>query len=196
MGERAATADARVGLTTDAEKRRMMRRGVITGGELVRLAGPLEQGGKPVAVAAARSIRPIVDWGLAGFFFALAMLGVILPGLPTTPFLLLMCHFLIRVSPALHAKAMAWPVVGGPLRDWHQQQGVRPRVRVIACMMVLLLVGTTLWFGTLPLIVKVVIGLAAGCGLYIITRLPTARPESFASLSRASLTGCCNPNRL
>lgn len=153
-----------------------MRRGVMTGGELVRLAGPLEQGGQPVAVTPAGSIRPIVDWGLAGFFFALAMLGVVLPGLPTTPFLLLMCHFLIRVSPSLHAKAMAWPVVGGPLRDWHHQQGVRPRVRVTACTMVLLLVGATLWFGTLPLVAKAVIVLAAGCGLYIITRLPTARP--------------------
>lgn len=153
-----------------------MKRGVISGGELVRLAGPRGRGDNSVAVAPAWSIRPIVDWGLAGFFFALAMLGVVLPGLPTTPFLLLMCHFLIRVSPSLHAKAMAWPVVGGPLRDWHYQQGVRPRVRVTACTMVMLLVGTTLCFGTLPLIVKAVVVLAAVYGLYIITRLPTASP--------------------
>lgn len=62
-----------------------------------------------------------LDWFMAGLLFTLAMFGVVLPGIPTTPFLLLMCYFLLRVSPALHDKAMPWPVVGGPLRDWRDQ---------------------------------------------------------------------------
>lgn len=120
-------------------------------------------------------VRQMVYWTLAGFFFSLAMIGVVLPGIPTTPFLLLMCHFLIRVSPALHARAMAWPVVGGPLRDWHDQHGVRTSVRITACTMVLLLVSATLVFGSLPMIVKMVIVCAAIYGISVVIRLPTAR---------------------
>ncbi len=126
----------------------------------------------------AMGVRQAVDWSLAGLFFSLAMVGVVLPGIPTTPFLLLMCHFLLRVSPSLHAKAMAWPIVGGPLRDWHQQRGIRRGVRVTACTMVLLLVGATLLFSTLPLIVKAVVVAAAGYGLYIISRLPAAHTQT------------------
>ncbi len=129
-------------------------------------------------VAPAVGVRQMVDWSLAGFFFTLAMIGVVLPGIPTTPFLLLMCHFLIRVSPSLHAKAMAWPVVGRPLRDWHHQHGVRRSVRVTACTMVSLLVGSTLAFGTLPLIAKAVILVAAAYGLFVIVRLPAAKVSS------------------
>ncbi len=127
-------------------------------------------GGRP-----AHRLKRLVYWTLAGFFFALAMIGVVLPGIPTTPFLLLMCYFLIRVSPTLHAKAMAWPVVGGPLRDWRDQGGVRLSVKFTAYTMVTLLVGVTLLLGTLGTNIKLAILLAAMYGVSVVVRLPTAR---------------------
>ncbi|MCA9047666.1 MAG: YbaN family protein [Planctomycetaceae bacterium] len=118
--------------------------------------------------------RPVY-WALAAFFFALAMIGVVLPGIPTTPFLLLMCYFLIRVSPSLHAKAMEWPVVGGPLRDWRDQGGVRRRTKLTACIMVTLLVGATLLLGTLAIKSKLAILLVAIYGVSVVARLPTVK---------------------
>jgi len=114
-------------------------------------------------------------WSGASFFFSLAMIGVVLPGIPTTPFLLLMCYFLVRVSPELHAKALQWPVVGEPLRDWHNQGGVRPHVKAIAVAMVTTLVGTTLVFSELSLALKLFIAAAATYGIYFVLRLPTAK---------------------
>ncbi|QDV62548.1 YbaN family protein [Crateriforma conspicua] len=122
-------------------------------------------------------------WFAAVFFFVLAMIGVVLPGIPTTPFLLLMCYFLIRVSPAMHAKAMAWPVVGGPLRDWRDQGGVRSGVKVLAIAMVTLLVGSTLLFSPLNIAIKTVILLAAFYGIWFVWRLPTARSSRDAMRS-------------
>jgi uncharacterized membrane protein YbaN (DUF454 family) len=119
----------------------------------------------------------IVYWLMAGLFFSLAMIGVVLPGIPTTPFLLLMCYFLIRVSPSLHAKVMAWPVVGGPLRDWRDQGGVRRNVKGLAYTMVTLLVGSTLVLSDLPVQIKFVIVCAASFGIYVVARLPIARDD-------------------
>lgn len=144
-----------------------------------RHVSQIEARSAPVGVSDA--IRPVhglkrlVYWTLAGFFFVLAMIGVVIPGIPTTPFLLLMCYFLIRVSPALHAKAMAWPVVGGPLRDWRDHGGIRTNVKITACTMVALLVGTTLLLGTLATNIKLVIFSAAVYGVSVVVRLPTAR---------------------
>ncbi|QDS94834.1 Inner membrane protein YbaN [Roseimaritima multifibrata] len=124
-----------------------------------------------------RGVKRILYWMLAFLFFALGMIGVVLPGIPTTPFLLLMGYFLLRVSPSLHAKAMAWPVVGGPLRDWRDQGGVRPNVKRLAYTMVAVLVGSTLVFSNLPLSLKAVILGAALFGVSVVARLPVARDD-------------------
>ena len=118
-------------------------------------------------------LRALVYWVLAAFFFALAMIGVVMPGIPTTPFLLLMCYFLIRVSPALHAKALRWPVVGGPLRDWREKGGVTIGVKATAVFMVTVLVGSTLVFGHLTWTIKAVIFVAACYGIIVVLRLKT-----------------------
>ena len=128
-------------------------------------------------VETARGAKRLLYWLMAGVFFLLAMLGVVLPGIPTTPFLLLMCYFLLRVSPAMHAKAMAWPLVGGPLRDWRDQGGVRRSVKHLAYGMVTLLVGTTLIFSPLSVMLKTIIASAAIYGLSVVARLPLARNE-------------------
>lgn len=120
-----------------------------------------------------RGVRRIVYWFLAGFFFLLAMIGVVLPGIPATPFLLLMCFFLIRVSPRLHARVLAWPVVGEPLRDWQEHKGVRRRVKFIACTMVAILIGPTLIWGGLPPAAKLLILCVGLYGISVVLRLPT-----------------------
>ena len=114
------------------------------------------------------------------------MIGVILPGIPTTPFLLLMGYFLLRVSPSLHAKAMAWPVVGGPLRDWRDQGGVRRNVKRLVYSMVTLLVGSTLVYSELPVAIKSVIACAAVYGIYVVARLPIAHDSLRAQRTRST----------
>ncbi|TWT52256.1 YbaN family protein [Allorhodopirellula solitaria] len=137
-------------------------------------------------VEPAHGAKRVLYWILSGFFFMLAMVGVVLPGLPTTPFLLLMCYFLLRVSPTLHAKAMTWPVVGGPLRDWQDQGGVRPNVKCLAYAMVTILVGSTLIFSSLPIVVKTLILAAAIYGISVVARLPVARSDQAARDDRTS----------
>jgi uncharacterized membrane protein YbaN (DUF454 family) len=118
-----------------------------------------------------------MNWGGASLFFSLAMIGVVLPGVPTTPFLLLMCYFLARASPEWHAKALQWPLVGEPLRDWHDQGGVRWQVKALAIAMVTALVGSTIVFSPLNLPSKLLIMAAAVIGIYVVIRLPTAKDD-------------------
>ena len=125
------------------------------------------------SAGAVTGLRKLVFIVLAVFFFILGMIGVALPGIPTTPFLLLMSYFLIRVPPALNQKVLAWPLVGKPIRDWQEKGGVRPRVKVTAYAMVTLLVGLSLVLSSLTWPFKSAVFLAAIVGVYVVYRLPT-----------------------
>lgn len=72
-------------------------------------------------------------WTLfAWFCVALALLGVVIPGLPTTPFVLLAAWAASRGNRRLHAWLLEHPRLGPPLRDWEQQRAVTTRAKVIA----------------------------------------------------------------
>lgn len=69
---------------------------------------------------------------LAYLSLALAMVGVVLPGLPTVPFLLLAAWFSARGSERLHGWLYAHPHFGKLLIDWESQRAISRSSKVIA----------------------------------------------------------------
>ncbi len=113
--------------------------------------------------------------GIAFGFLGLGFLGAFLPGLPTTPFLLLTSYFLVRSSPRLHAKVLKMPIVGRFLADWREKRGIRPRVKVLAFVIVLAVLAISLSVSLLPTFAKVTIASLGAIGLTVIYRLPTIK---------------------
>ncbi len=74
---------------------------------------------------------------LAYFFLALAIVGVLLPGLPTVPFLLLTAWFAARGSDRLHRWLYAHPHLGKLLIDWEQQRAVSRTSKILAVLMLM-----------------------------------------------------------
>lgn len=87
---------------------------------------------------------------MAGITFVLAVIGVILPGIPTTPFLLLTSYHLLRSSHRLHNRLLESKVFGPLLRDWHVHRGVRPGVKTKSLVVMALIVGATVYLSGLP----------------------------------------------
>jgi uncharacterized protein len=108
----------------------------------------------------------------AGFFFVLALLGAILPGLPTTPFLLLTSYFLVRTSPQLNSALLRSRFFGPILRDWQRHRGVRPHVKVQSIVLVVITLAITLYFSGLTLALKGVVVALGLVGILVILRLP------------------------
>lgn len=109
----------------------------------------------------------------------LAYLGAILPGLPTTPWVLLAGYCFSRSSPRLERWLKRSPVFGRLLRDWEEHRGIRLSVKVVAVCLVITVVTASITFGGLPVWVKCVIGGLAAVGVCtIVFVVPTVRPKA------------------
>jgi hypothetical protein len=74
---------------------------------------------------------------IACLFLLLAVVGVMLPGLPTVPFLLLAAWFSARGSERLHKWLYAHPQLGRLLIDWETQKAISRKSKVVAVLMLL-----------------------------------------------------------
>ena len=122
--------------------------------------------------------KPVVlIWRCLGLLFvAIGCAGVVLPVLPTTPFMLLALWAFAKGSPALHAWLITHPNFGPPLQDW-TRYGVIPRqAKTVAISVMLISLGVTIYSGAAgPVVLGLVIALMlAGAG-FILSR-PSDRP--------------------
>ena len=74
-------------------------------------------------------------WAALGLIcVALAIVGVVLPLLPTVPFLLLAAFFFARSSSRLHHWLLSHPNFGPLITDWNQSGTIRPRAKRLATL--------------------------------------------------------------
>ena len=106
---------------------------------------------------------------------ALGALGVVLPILPTTPFVILAAWCFARSHPALAQRLYGHPRFGRLLSDWRDQGAIPLRAKICALAALAVSYGVCVWLvdsPTPPFILAAVMGSVA---LYIVTR-PRPRP--------------------
>jgi len=113
----------------------------------------------------------------AGICLMLAALGAVLPGLPTTPFLLLASYLLIRSSPRLHQKLRNNRLFGPLLRDWETKRAVKRSVKIWSLVVVAVFLSLSLYLSVFPWYLKAIVLTAATIGIYVICRLPEIKAE-------------------
>jgi uncharacterized membrane protein YbaN (DUF454 family) len=114
---------------------------------------------------------PRLLWTVFGWVaLVLGIIGVLLPVMPTTPFILLAAFAFGRGSPAMRRRLEQNRHFGPAIRDWESNGAIRPRHKVLACtLMACSLVGAAiLGLGVAVLAIQgVVMGAVA---VFILTR--------------------------
>ena len=74
-------------------------------------------------------------WATLGLLcVGLGLVGIVLPLLPTVPFMLLAAFFFARSSERLHNWLITHPTFGPPIVDWQSSGAINPRIKRIATL--------------------------------------------------------------
>ncbi len=123
--------------------------------------------------------------GLGYVSLALGVLGIALPVLPTTPFIILAAWCFARSKPALADWLYNHPRFGRYLTLWRDQGAIPRRGKILALSALAASYAFTVWLTQsryVPIILAVVMGSVA---LYIVTR-PLPRETSEAEVPESS----------
>jgi uncharacterized membrane protein YbaN (DUF454 family) len=122
-----------------------------------------------------RALRWLL-WLAGTVSLGLGIVGVVLPGLPTTPFVLLAAACYARASPRLHRWLREHRFFGPMVRDWETHRSLTRRSKRIAQGSMLVMVGISAWgLRERPVLLAVVL-VAALIGVWVVARIPTREP--------------------
>jgi uncharacterized protein len=106
----------------------------------------------------------------------LGVLGIIMPILPTTPFLILAVWSFSRSSPALAEKLRNHPLAGPYIRAWQDHGAIPTKAKGLAIIMMSGMGAYVVLYADLPTWTKAaIITVLAAVAIYILTR-PSAPP--------------------
>ena len=128
---------------------------------IARVAGELENFG----------VRRLIYLGVGWLSLGMAIAGVILPILPTTPMLLVAVWAFGRSSPELAERIRSHRIFGPPIRDWQDNGVISLKAKALA-LGIMTLMGAWLWqYSGLPIwLVLPIIGIMAGAAVYVASR--------------------------
>ena len=114
----------------------------------------------------------LVYKGLAGVCIFLGIIGVFLPLLPTTPFLLLAAWLSMRSSPRLNQWLLRHPRLGPPLQQYLSERSISPAICRRALLVLWSGMALAIWLAPLlPIkVMLVVIALCVSTWLLILVR--------------------------
>lgn len=110
-------------------------------------------------------------WLIGGWVaLVLGAIGVVLPVLPTVPFLLVAVWCFARSSPALRERILAHPVYGPPIRAWMDRGEIPRRAKLWAVGAMTGGVMLGLWLGLPGRLVAVQAAASLAVGIFLVTR--------------------------
>lgn len=133
------------------------------------------------AARPARSRLERVGWASIGLLFvAVAAVGVVLPGLPTTPFLLVAAACFVRSSQRLYDRLLANPTFGPLVRDYREGKGIPRRAKAWALGTMAVFVAVSV-FVVIPadrLGLRLTVTGVAAYGALFLLRIPTKAEDA------------------
>jgi uncharacterized membrane protein YbaN (DUF454 family) len=116
---------------------------------------------------------------ISGFLFlAIAVLGIFLPLLPTTPFALLAAGCFARSSEKWHRWMQNNATFGPMITNWERERCVSCRVKLVAMLSMLLVGGYSVFFGVESRTAQIAGGILVLVGFITVNSIATCKRSS------------------
>jgi uncharacterized membrane protein YbaN (DUF454 family) len=83
---------------------------------------------------------------LGTIFLGVGVVGIVVPGLPTTPFLLLAAGLYMRSSDRLYNWLLSTSICGKRIRRWQEKRGMTIREKVLTILMMWSMIAVSVIF--------------------------------------------------
>lgn len=84
-------------------------------------------------------------WLAGAVSLALGIIGIFLPVLPTTPFILLTAACWAKASPRFHRRLKAHRTFGSIIHNWETHRAVPRKAKILSAVMMAISVGMVYW---------------------------------------------------
>jgi uncharacterized membrane protein YbaN (DUF454 family) len=128
----------------------------------------------PVSPAVQSKTKKFLLTTIGLIFVGLAILGVILPILPTTPFLLVAAACFAKSSPRIHRKLLANKTFGPLILEWQQNRSIPRKAKRIALLTIILSVVWSAYLLKNMMLTLLVFALVIGPFIFL-WRLPESK---------------------
>lgn len=112
---------------------------------------------------------------LGFIFLGLGVIGVFLPLLPTTPFLLVSAACFAKSSEKWHRWLLSNRIFGPIIADWQERKCISFSTKVIAISLVVLFGGYSIIFLLTDLKLRILTALLIATGLFFVCRLEVCK---------------------
>ena len=112
-----------------------------------------------------------IVWIIGGVLATgLGLIGIVLPIMPTVPFMLVAAFCFGRSSPRLHAYMLDHPVYGPHIRDWNESGAIRRNAKWLATASMLGSLALSSLLGLPPRLIAIQAAVIAAALVFIWTR--------------------------
>ena len=108
-------------------------------------------------------------------FLGLGFVGIIVPGLPTTPFLLLAAGCYVKSSDRLYSWLLDHKLFGKYIYNFRETRSISLRSKIISLIMMWVMIGLSIFIFKKIIPVKIIIALLGVIGTLVILLIPTSR---------------------
>ena len=114
--------------------------------------------------------------GLGCLFVGLGAIGAVVPGMPTTVFLVLAAACFIRSSQKLYDWLISNKTFGPYLKDYREGKGIPRRAKVLALSMIVIFVSFAVFYAIEVTQIKILVGFIGLIGfLFVFFKVPAAK---------------------
>ena len=122
-----------------------------------------------------KEILKIIYILLGTLFLIIGSIGIIVPGLPTTPFLLLTAFFYIRSSKKLYDWLLNHKFLSTYIYDFVENKSMPLHSKIIAILMMIVMVSFSVIFFIETILWKIIVAVLGIIGIVVVSNIPTTK---------------------